>query len=255
MRHRYISVLLLAWAVTPCLALLAAPAHAEADEAKSLLAAIAAARKDKERAGLTQAVERVPPVFAATDDAGTRKKLLAALGKVLKDKKAIGARSAAAKALGEVDDKAAAWKVLSKAIPKPKAKDVAAHETEAIRAAAALSQDAAIAPLLQLMQKGKSRIAAREAIIALGTYGRSKKRTSVLEALLETTSRLDAAAQAAAKNPKGGSGGRAWEELGPSLIASLNSLTGQTHVTADAWMAAAKEHKKKLDGLFATPAD
>ena len=253
MRQHYIPVLLLAWALG--LVPLATPAHAEGDEAKALLAALSAARKDKERVGLADAVERVPAAFAATADAGTRKKLLAELGKVLKDKKAIGARTAAAKALGQVEDKAAAWKVLSKALPKPKAKDVAQHETAAIRAAAALAQDAAIPPLVQLMQKGKSRIAAREAIIALGGYGSSKKRASVLEALLETTSRLHAAAQSAAQNPKGGSGGRAWEELGPSLIASLNSLTGQKHATADAWMAAAKEHKKKLDGLFATPAD
>ncbi len=228
---------------------------AAADDAvKALLAEIATAKKDKERTGLADAVAKVPAAYAATEDAGARKALLGAVGKVLKDKKAMAAQTAAAKALGEVGDKAAAWKVLSKAMPKAKAKEVEGYQMEAIKSAGVLAQDGAIAPLIQLVQKSKSTFAAKEAAIALGEYGNSKKRAVVLAALLDTTGKLFAAAQSAAQNPKGGSGGEPWKALGPSLIASLNKLTGQQHATAEAWLAAAKEHKKKLDALFATSA-
>ena len=251
-RTRTLLALAVAWTALTCLP---APARAEGDEAKALLAEIAAAQKDKERSGLADAVAKVPAAFAATQDAAARKQLLGALGKVLKDRKAMAAQTAAAKALGELDDKAAAWKVLSKALPKPKAKEVEPYQNEAIKSAGTLAQDGAIAPLIQLMEKAKSAFAAREAVVALGEFGQSKKRTTVLAALLDTTGKLFAAAQSAAQNPKGGSGGEPWNALGASLIASLNKLTGQNHANAEAWLAAAKEHKKKLDGLFASAAD
>ncbi len=230
----------------------AAPEGAEA--VKSVLDDIKKAQKDPERSGLASAVERIADIHNGIDDAGLRKKLQAVAGKVLRDAKAGSARSAAAVALGSLNDPQGAWKQLSKALPAPKSKTPAPSEVAAIQATAAHVPAAAIAPLLKLMHKAKSLDAAREAINALGGYGKSKKRAAILKEMLEAMSLRHAAALAAKQNPKGGSGTRPWQELGEPFVAALNRLTGQKHKDADAWLEAYKSNKKQLQALFADAA-
>ncbi len=217
---------------------------------KALLAEIDKARKDKERTGLEDAVRRVPDVHNGLEKAPLKKKLRAALGKVLKDAKAGNAATAAAEALGRLDDPKGAYAELVKAFPQPKDKDASPLQLEALRATAALAPDSAIPVLVKLMQKAKAPAAAKEAIVALGRYGASKKRADVLNELLDTMSRLYAAAESAGRNPKGGSGGAPWKALGGALVASANGLTGQTFPGGKEWVEAYKANKKKLSALF-----
>ena len=231
-------------------------AHAKGEEAaqvKDLLGKIQVAQKDPERSGLQAAVEGAADVHNSLSDAALRKKVQAAVGKVLRDAKAGEARSAAAAVLGRMNDPAGAYKQLGKALPGPKDKEVSPFQLAALKATAALAPEAAIAPLLKLMTKGKSFDAAREAATALGRYGASKKRAAILKEMLDTMSRHYAAAEATKANPKGGTGDRPWKEMGEALIAALNQLTGQNHPGAPEWIAASKAAKKKLAALFTQP--
>lgn len=242
-----------------CLCAAVMPAAIAADdsgaEAKALLAEIAKAQKDPDRAGLDAAVERVPDVHNGLGNKGLRGKLQAALGKVLRSKTAGNSKLTAAKAFARLDDPDGAFKQLAKAFPKPKEKEAGPSQLEALRSTATLAPKSAIETLLKLMQKGKSLPAVNEAILALGVYGGNKKRGAVLKGMLDVTSRHFAAARSAAQNPKGGDGDRAWKALGPSLIASLNKLTGQNHQTGEAWLEAYKANKKKPAALFTTELD
>lgn len=223
--------------------------------AKDVLAGITKAQKDPEHSGLSEALEQVPGVHNALKDAGLRKKLQKAVGKTLRAKDAGNARRTAASVLGRLNDPKGAYAQLSKVLPAAKDKKASPAQLEAIRATAVLAPDAAIAPLIKLMRSGKALPASKEAIVALGSYGKSKKREAILKELLEVTSLRLSAAKAAESNPKGGSGGKAWKALGESLVASCNRLTGQSHPSGEEWLSTYKAHKKKLRELFADAAN
>ncbi len=232
-----------------------APASAEGGakgEAQALIKAIQAAQKHPEREGLDEALGKVPATHNGLEDAAAKKGLQKAVGKVLTDKKAGQARAEAARVLGQLDDPKGASKALTKILPKPKDKVAGPAQLEALKSIGLLAQDATIPLLLKLVQKGKSIDATKAAIAALGGFGKSKKRVTVLTEILETMGRLHAAAEAAARNPKGGAGGKPWEELGETLISTANTLTGQKHGDVKAWLEAYKTNKKKPAALFAS---
>ena len=233
------------------LALLVAPwAAASAATEKEIVAQLTAGLKDPDRDGLSAAIELAATVHNESKNAAARKKIQTALGKVLKSKNAGNDRVLAATALGKLDDVEGSYKQLSKALPTAKDKSASPAQLEVLRAVAALRPEKAVAPLCKFVEKSRAYPAVAEAAKALGGFGESKQRVVILRALLDTLNRYWSAAQAAAANPKGGSGDQAWKEAGESLIAALNALTGQSHADAPAWLAAAKEHKKSPEKLF-----
>ena len=225
-----------------------APAHAE--QTTDVSSRILAGLKSKEEGALTEAIAESVEAHNSTDDKATRKKIQAALGKALKNKKGGLSRARAATALGQLNDPEGAWKQLAKTLPSPKENSASALHTEVLKAVAKLTPEKAVAPLLKLASKVKSPALLAEAATTLGAYGASKQRTKILGALLDVLQRRWEAAEAASRNPKGGNAGDAWRIVGEPLVAALNALTGQNLTDAQAWLAARKEHKKKLDGLF-----
>lgn len=240
---------------------LGAPGYAadgRAPEAKALLAEIARSQKDPDRAGLSEAMERLPGTHNALKDPSLRKKLQKAAGKTLTDKRGGEWRRAAALALGRLDDAKGAYAQLGKAIPSPKDQEASPAQLDAIRATATLSPvpEAAIAPLTNLLRKGKSLPAIEQAALALGAYGKSRKRVAILKEVLGAMSRHAASAESAArKKPKKGASDRAWKLLEAPLVKAANQLTGQKYESGSEWMQAYEANKKKPGALFLDATD
>jgi hypothetical protein len=237
-------------AISPCSRAALAEDEAADGGAAALLAELATAGKDPNRSGMAEALGKAAGAFNGTTDAGMKKKIAKAVGKALRDAKGGDSRQAAAEALAQFDDSKLAFAELNKALPTPKDKEADEIQLAAIRAAGALKADAAIGPLTKLIEKSRALPAVKEAIVALGGYSESKKRVAILETLLDAMTRALAGAKAAAQNPKGGSGGDAWKELGESYVAACNALTGQKHADGEAWAEVYKANKKKLKALF-----
>ena len=77
-------------------------------------------------------------------------------------------------------------------------------------------------------------------------FGKSKKRTMVLEEMIKLVMRF--------MPPRGQQVGEAtlkrWNDLAPPLINALNRLTGQKVRDPDEWIQMWRENKKKPNDLF-----
>ena len=220
-------------------------------EAENLLERITTFQGAKKKADLERALNRVPKVHNELKTGSMRTKLQKALGLVMKDEALGGTRSVAADTLGRLNDPKGSWGVLKKQLPSVKVEAAGPFELRVIQAVGLLAPDAAISSLLTLMGKAKDANVSRYAIQALGNYGFSKRRTTVLSDLCKALRKL----RPGGTDPRlSRGGGRAARErynfLQLSFVSALNELTGQNHDSADKWLEVYKAGKKDLGSLF-----
>ena len=224
-------------------------ARAEESAGKALLERLKNLQREADDGGLASAIDEVPSVYKSEGAAPVQAKLRGALGKIAKDKKLDSARSAAVRALCELDDAKNAWKEMSKLLPSPKVAEGSGLDLEVVRAAGQLAQSKAAKPLLELVKKGKDPKLAAAAARALGGFTADVKgRVKILEELVSLGKRLrpgqstDKAAGSAATER--------WAAVGPAITEGLNELTGRSEKDFEAWEALVEEHKRNLKGLF-----
>jgi len=225
--------------------------EARVAEAENLIARMAEFREARKKADLERAFARLPKVHNELKTAGVRTRLQKALAGVMGDDTLGGTRCLAADTLGRLNDPKGAWKALKPFLPAVKVEAVGPLPLRVIQAVGALAPDAALPSLGKLMEKAKDANVSRYAIGALGKYGWSKRRESVLRDLLDFLRKL----RPGKGDPRNVRGvGRAarerYEFLRLSLVAALNELTGQKYDSAEQWLVAHKEHKKSLAKLF-----
>lgn len=137
----------------------------------------------------------------------------------------------------------------------------------AVEAAGLLPHDSLVGPLLKIVDKSKTWPVAASAMEALGSYGRSKKRVKILEALVKTTLKSRSGGKGRMgggsgggmgdefvpdgyiPQSEGGPSGR-WASLAGELGPTLNKLTGQKVTSLSDWFLLVKQRKGKLGSLF-----
>lgn len=242
-----------------CLALVVVPPADAADpvedarvaEADNLVARIDAFREAGKKADLQRAFARLPKIHNELKTASARARLQKSLAAVMADESLGGTRCLAADTLGRLNDPKGAWRELKRFLPSDKIEAAEPLALRSIQAVGALAPDAALSSLLKLMKKAKDANVSRYAIGALGKYGWSKRRVSVLKELADFLRKL----RPGNVDPRDVRGaGRAarerYEFLRLSLVAALNELTGQEIDTPEKWLDAFKANKKSAGKLF-----
>ena len=228
-------------------AALAADDKGKLEEAKKLAADLETARKAKDGAAVSTHVKAVPALHNELENKPAKGKLQKALGAVLKTKGLEDLYGDTIAALGELNDDKGAYKQLKRFMPGAKDKtEITEHGEATLAAVAKLAPDSAIGDLLDLAEKSRDYKAAGGAIAALGHFKASKKRVTILEALVKLISRF--------MPPRGQQVGaeteKRWKALAEPLVVACNTITTRRETTPDAWLNLWKENKKKPDGLF-----
>ncbi len=222
-------------------------------ETKALVNVIKEIRKQKDATALGKALERAVSLHNNLTSNTERHSLQHVVGQVLTDKNMGADRIAAAEALGKLNDPKGAFKHLKRALPTAKTEAAGPVELAALKALASVASDSSIPSLLELMRKAKDHNVAKHAISALGSFGSSKKRVTVLE---EMGAFLRLVRPRRGKGTRIGAATRArWNALRSPLLSSLNRLTGQNQKSADGWIALLKDFKKTLKKLFVDKGD
>lgn len=182
-----------------------------------------------------------------------RQRLVSAAGDVLHNEELGSARSAAADALGRLNDDRAAFKELRRALPSCKTTTVGPLGLRVINAVGYLAPDAGAGPLTELAEKSADPNAAIHAVRALGGYGYSKHRERIFKDLLKR-----AKARAPGRTRPGDKAGsaelrRLWQRLSGEVVTALNALTGQTVPDLAGWDKLVRQHKKNISKLFKRP--
>lgn len=227
-----------------------ADAAARAAEANALLARLVALVKAKDRAGLEPELAKVAAVHNALDDAALRGRLQAAVGDALGEADLGSARVKAAEVLGDLHDERV-WLQLKRALPAPELEAALPVHLAVVKAAGRVAAPAAAAPLSELARKARDPNLSRAAIEALGGFGWARNRAGVLRDLLDLVPLTDGGAGGGARGAKASpEAAAAWRALKPTLLASLNTLTGRTEASLEHWQALEKQHRKDLEALF-----
>jgi len=228
----------------------AVPAVAEDKEtALALATELTTTHKAKKYADLPDIVARVPEVYKAVEDKAARKSLLTALASVAKDKKAGDARLAVVTAVAALGDAKGGWKAISRLMPDPKVEEATPLDLAVVKAAGDLAPSRATKPLIELVQKAKDNMLAREAALALGGYGTDKRgRVKILEELISLGQRTRPG-RSTSKNVSPVARER-WSKVGPGIVLGLNRLTGQKIKDFEEWELLYKDNKKRPKNLF-----
>ncbi len=243
-----------------CLCFLAAPAwagdpveDARIAEAKRHLELLSAATKAADKPALERILPKVEKTHNELKTNSWRAKLQKAVGAVVGEEACGRMRSIAADALGRFNDPKGAYKVLKPHLPSTKVTAAGPVPLRVIQAVGALAPDSAIPTLTQLMEKAKDANVARFAVQALGKYGWSRNRQKVLTSIAEYMRKL----RPGAIDPRSGRGGggaaqrERYQILQQTMVVALQELTGQKSLdSAEKWLIAWKEHKKKPAKLF-----
>ncbi len=216
--------------------------------AKAVVERIKDLRKAKNSADMRVAFEQLDKYHNALESKSVRHALQHVAGQVLEDEKMGAARAEAAEALAKLDDADGAYKHLKRSLPTTKTEAAGPLELTVLRAVARLAPDKAITTLVELLAKAKDNSVAKEAAIALGAFGRSKKRVQVLEAIVESLRR---AKPSRAPGKRVGAATRArWSAVGRPMVSSLNRLTGRKIRDANEWLDLYKGVKRSPKKLF-----
>lgn len=252
--HLKTSIALLALAAVlvarPCGEASASSHHGSEQDvaAKAVVERIKALRKAKNSTDMPAALEKLVKYHNALESKTLRHALQHVAGQILEDKKMGAARVGAAEALAKLNDAAGAYKHLKRSLPTLKTEAAGPVELAALKAVGSLAPDPAISTLVGLLAKAKDNNVAKEAAVALGAFGRSKKRVRVLEAIVDCLRR---AKPSRAPGKRVGAATRArWGAIGGPMVSSLNRLTGQKIRDADEWFDLYKSMKKSPKKLF-----
>ncbi len=247
-----------AFAATVLLLCIAGRAHAadpaeeaRAREAANLITKIEGFVAAKKKPDIERALPRLVKLHNELKSATVRAKLLKAAAGVMSKDELGATRTAVATALTKVNDPKAAWKELKRFVPSVKVTAAGPFPLSVVQTVGALAPAAAVPTLLGLMSKAKDANVSRYAIQALGKYGWSKQRVRVLQELLSYLKKLRPGGTNAKQGKGGGAAARErYNFLRQTLVVALDELTGQKFADIDKWLAAYKEHKKKLPKLF-----
>jgi hypothetical protein len=220
-------------------------------EAATLCTQLDAARAAADKDALAGALAKVVALHNALDDEGARKRLQVAVGDVLDaDALALSSRTTAADVLAGLHDERV-WVQLKRQWPAVDTEAATAVEVRVVVAAGKVASPASVDDLLDLMKRGRDPNLVETSVSALAGFGWAKNRVKVLDGLGSTIPLVESG---------GGGGGRGakaspetaalWRRLGPTLLASLNTLTGRNELTLAAWTDLLKQHKRRLDDLF-----
>ncbi len=247
-RHLLFAVLLLAVLAQGGRSAVAAEQKEKEAEANTLVTKIKGLRKAKDSAAMQSALTNLVTLHNLLSSKTVRHSLQHVAGQVLTDKKMGADRIAAAEALGKLNDPAGAFKHLKPALPSKKTEAAGPVELAALKAVGASAADRAIPTLLELMSKGKDNNVSKEAVVALGAFGTSKKRVTVVVEVVDFLRLLKP--QRTPGKRVGAATRERWNTLQRPLINSLNRLTGQKVRSSDGWLELYKAHKKSPKKLF-----
>mgnify|MGYP001813754465 FL=1 len=216
--------------------------------AQGLAEQIATLRTEKDSSAMAEALRTFVRVHNELESKTLRHDLQHAVGKVLKDRRMGAARELAAEALGQIDDPKGGYNHLKRMLPSRKTEEVTPLELAVLRSVGNLRRDSAIKTLLELMAKAKDREVSKEAISALGGYGGSKRRVTILKELVTYMQRTQPhytpgkrISQAARER---------WNVLRGPLLSALNRLTGQQLSSPEDWASLYRSNKRNLKVLF-----
>ncbi len=239
------------WLTAVCMLLPFAGAYAADDPAqlegaKTLVAELAAARKAKDAAAVGAQAKKAVGIHNGIEDKGLRGKLQKELGSALKAKALAGAHETIISALSEFNDPKGAYKQLKRFMPGAKTETATDLEKATLKAVDKLAPETALKELFDLAEKAKDHDAGALAIAALGSFGKSKKRVSILETMLKLLQRFEP--------PRGQAVGEAtqkrWDALAAPLILACNEITGQKIRDPAEWHDLWKANKKKPQNIF-----
>ncbi len=224
-------------------------AEDEVPPAEALLDEITTLTKEEAFGALVDAVAKVPEIYLASENDGLRGKLRSALGKVARDKDAGDARIAAIEALLGIEDPKAAWKEMSKLMPKGKEDEASPIDLAVVKAAGVLAQSRSIKALGELAMKAKDPSLAAVAAVSLGGYAEDKRnRVKILEELIKIGLRTrpgrstEKATSTVALER--------WARVEKGVVTGLNTLTGRSLGGFDDWEVLYKDNKKRPATLF-----
>jgi len=220
------------------------------NEATSWIEHVARLQAAVKKAELTKALAKVVDIHNKLRTNAVRGKLQKAIGDLIKDESLGAVRMSAADTLGRLNDPKGAWKQLKRFLPAVGDAAVGPLPLRVAQAVGSVAPDAAILPLVKLMEKAKDMNVSRYAIQALGKFGWSKQRTKVLRSLGGFLARLRPGVSTSKTRGGGQAARRRYDFLRVTLGGALNELTGQKIDGADKWLATWKANKKKPSKLF-----
>ena len=220
-------------------------------EATALCEKVETARRALDKDALAALLPKVAPLHNALDDEAARKRLQGTLGDVLDaDDLAVSTRTAAADVLAELHDERV-WAQLKREWPLPDVEAATPIQVRVVAAAGKIAAPASADQLIDLLKRGRDPNLVETSLSALAGFGWAKNRVSVLDALGSTIPLVEGGGAG------GGRGGKTspetaalWRRLGPLLLTSLNTLTGRSELTLEAWSALLKENRRRLESLF-----
>lgn len=224
--------------------------EARVRDAENALSVLARLEEQRDKPGLSAAFAKLVKVHNELRTDAMRGRIQAALGDLVGNDDLGAVCMKAADALGRLNDPKGAYNQLRRHLPPVKLEAAGPLPLRVIQAVGALAPEAAIGSLVRLMEKAKDANVSRHAIQALGKYGWSKKRVSILKELGGFLLKL----RPGVVGPGGKGGGREardrYDFLSGTLTAALNELTGQELVGPDEWLALYKANKKTPKKLF-----
>ena len=246
-----VGALSLALVLATSLASLAEAGDADTTEA---LKALKAARAKKDAVLVTELVGKLVDLHNGTQDKSVKTPIQGALGGLLKNKKLDGVRSAAARALGRLDDAEGAFKHLKKVFPSANSKASDGISLAALEATGTLKPPAAIELTLKLIAKGKDTEILKVAAANIGGYVGVKEQVKIArvlcDALVRYRKEFDKGAKAKKPTEQRLKQER-WITVAPAIRTSLNLLTGSERTSADEWLSAYEEANRKPEAWFA----
>jgi hypothetical protein len=221
---------------------------------------VAQHRKEEDAAALGSDLDAIVAAHAATTDEKLRGRLNGLLGDVLKSADDEDLERQALAAIGKTGDEEN-WKHVRSYVRQPNDEKVPPLLEAAIQCVAQIRPDAAVGPLLRIVEDSKVYSVAATAMEALGHYGdRERVRERILEALVKTVRKNVPGGPTRGKSdphrggyipPKNATGDSSrWGTLAPALVKSLNRLTGQSAPTAQDWFDLYDRYKNDLESLF-----
>ena len=227
------------------------PTHAHADEAAgpaevdAVVQRLTAARTAKDATAAAAAVAPTSELLPRLADPKLRARLLTAVGSLLREPGLAGAHRATVRELLEIEDPAA-YQQLRPHLPQPKDEALGGLGAEILGALAEIPRDGALKQLKELASSARAPDVKAAALRALGGYGTSPERVSVLEFLLQEAVRGRPAPPA---RPRW-SWVTEWQRTAPLLLAALQRLTGRQDNDLRAWVSRLDQGRGALPALF-----
>jgi len=219
--------------------------------ADTVLSELRVARKARDTAAVAEIVPRIVEVHNQIGDETKRLTLRKALGALLRAKHLAAALPATIEGLVRIDDPDAAYLQMKGRLPLGKDKALSPLGRDLLAAMGRMAPSKALGRLFALASKAKSIEVRAAAIMALGGYGKSARRSEVFGKLM-TILRASQPPLARRVDIKVL---REWRKLAPRLVHALQQLTGRDLRSPRDWVALRDKHRGDPEGVFAPPGE